>query len=79
MVRKTGIWKFVRRVVKFHSRSFDSFREKSEFQLPCVDQYADRLSNEEIGSLMGRTESSIKSLYFRTLKALKADLEARGW
>jgi hypothetical protein len=29
--------------------------------------------------LMGRTESSIKSLYFRTLKALRADLEARDW
>jgi len=28
---------------------------------------------------MGRSESSIKSLYFRTLKSLKADLEAREW
>ena len=54
-------------------------RQPEERQKLLILKFAERLSNEEIGSLMGRTESSIKSLYFRTLKALRADLEARGW
>ena len=53
-------------------------RQPEERQRLLILKFADRLSNEEIGNLMGRTESSIKSLYFRTLKALRADLEARG-
>lgn len=54
-------------------------RQPEDRQRLLILKYAQRLSNEEIGRLMGRTESSIKSLYFRTLKALRADLEARGW
>jgi RNA polymerase sigma-70 factor (ECF subfamily) len=54
-------------------------RQPEERQRLLILKLADRLSNEEIGRLMGRTESSVKSLYFRTLRALKADLEARGW
>lgn len=54
-------------------------RQPEDRQWLLILKFADRLSNEEIGRLMGRTESSVKSLYFRTLKALKADLEARGW
>jgi RNA polymerase sigma-70 factor (ECF subfamily) len=54
-------------------------RQPEERQRLLVLKFAERLSNEEIGRMMGRTESSIKSLYFRTLRALKADLEARGW
>ena len=54
-------------------------RQPEDRQRLLILKFADRLSNEEIGNLMGRTESSIKSLYFRTLKALKADLEARDW
>lgn len=54
-------------------------RQPEDRQRLLIMKFADRLSNEEIGRLMERTESSIKSLYFRTLKALKADLEARGW
>lgn len=54
-------------------------RQPEERQRLLIHKFADRLSNEEIGRLMARTESSIKSLYYRTLKALKADLEARGW
>ncbi|HEX9116915.1 MAG TPA: sigma-70 family RNA polymerase sigma factor [Anaerolineae bacterium] len=54
-------------------------RQPEERQRLLILKFADRLSNDEIGHLMGRTESSIKSLYHRTLKALKADLEARGW
>lgn len=54
-------------------------RQPEERQRLLVLKFADRMSNEEIGEILGRTESSIKSLYFRTLKALRADLEARGW
>lgn len=54
-------------------------RQPEERQRLLILKFTERLSNEEIGRLMERTESSIKSLYFRTLKALKADLEARGW
>ena len=38
-----------------------------------------RLSNVEIGELMDKSESAVKSLYFRTLSSLRQDLEARGW
>lgn len=34
------------------------------------------LSNVEIGAMMNRSESSIKSLYWRTLAALRQDLES---
>jgi len=54
-------------------------RQPEERQRLLILKFTERLSNEEIGRMMGRTESSIKSLYFRTLRALKADLEARGW
>ncbi len=64
--RKRALWSAIR-------------RQPEERQRLLILKYADRLSNEEIGEIMGRTESAIKSLYFRTLKALKADLEARGW
>ena len=42
-------------------------------------KFSSRLSNLEIGHLMDKSESSVKSLYFRTLAALRRDLEARGW
>lgn len=54
-------------------------RQPEERQRLLILKFTERLSNEEIGAVLGRTESSIKSLYFRTLKALRADLEARGW
>ena len=64
--RKQALWSAIR-------------RQPEDRQRLLILKFADRLSNEEIGQLMGRTESSIKSLYFRTLKARKGDLEARGW
>jgi RNA polymerase sigma-70 factor, ECF subfamily len=64
--RKQALWSAIR-------------RQPEDRQKLLILKFAERMSNEEIGQLMGRTESSIKSLYFRTLKALKADLEARGW
>jgi RNA polymerase sigma-70 factor (ECF subfamily) len=54
-------------------------RQPEERQRLLILKFTERLSNEEIGRMMGRTESSIKSLYFRTLRSLRADLEARGW
>jgi RNA polymerase sigma-70 factor (ECF subfamily) len=38
-------------------------------------KFVDHLSNAEIGQIMGRTEGAIKSLYHRTLLALRDHLE----
>jgi RNA polymerase sigma-70 factor (ECF subfamily) len=38
-------------------------------------KYVDRLSNAEIGEMMDRSEGAIKSLYHRTLLALREELE----
>ena len=54
-------------------------RQPEERQRLLIMKFSDRLSNEQIGQALDRTESSVKSLYFRTLKALKVDLESRGW
>lgn len=37
-------------------------------------KFVERLSNSEIGNVMGRSEGAIKSLYHRTLLALRDDL-----
>ena len=42
-------------------------------------KFSSRLSNLEIGEMMDKSESAIKSLYFRTLATLRKDLEDRGW
>jgi RNA polymerase sigma-70 factor (ECF subfamily) len=39
-----------------------------------VLKFAGRLSNAEIGAIMDRTEGAIKSLYHRTLIALRQEL-----
>lgn len=44
-----------------------------------IYKFSSRLSNVEIGRLMNKSESAIKSLYFRTLATLRNDLEARQW
>ncbi|MCC6168906.1 MAG: sigma-70 family RNA polymerase sigma factor [Caldilineaceae bacterium] len=44
-----------------------------------IFKFGSQLSNLEIGEMMNKSESAIKSLYFRTLAALRQDLEARGW
>lgn len=36
-------------------------------------KFVERLSNSEIGEIMGRTEGAIKSLYHRTLTSLRED------
>jgi len=40
-------------------------------------KYVERFSNAEIGQVMGRSESSIKSLYHRTLQSLRKDFADR--
>jgi RNA polymerase sigma-70 factor (ECF subfamily) len=40
-------------------------------------KFVEHLSNLEIGQIMGRSEGAIKSLYHRTLIALRDDLQAR--
>jgi len=42
-------------------------------------KFTERLSNREIGQIMGRTEGAIKSLYHRTLLALRDELEEEGF
>lgn len=44
-----------------------------------IYKFGNRLSNLEIGKLMDRSEGAIKSLYFRTLAALRKDLKAQEW
>lgn len=38
-------------------------------------KFVERMSNAEIGAVMGRTEGAIKSLYHRTLLALREEME----
>jgi len=45
-----------------------------ERQELLILKFVERLSNAEIGQIMGRTEGAIKSLYHRTLTALRAEL-----
>ena len=42
-------------------------------------KFTDRHSNQEIGQIMGRTEGAIKSLYHRTLLALRDELQGEGF
>lgn len=42
-------------------------------------KFGSQMSNVEIGALLEKSESAVKSLYFRTLASLRKDLEARGW
>ena len=52
-------------------------RLPSERQELLILKHSEGLSNAEIGSIMGRSEGAIKSLYYRTLLALKRDLTKR--
>ena len=40
-------------------------------------KFVERLSNREIGDIMGRSEGAIKSLYHRTLLSLREDIESK--
>jgi len=42
-------------------------------------KFVEKMSNAEIGQVMGRSEGAIKSLYHRTLIALRKELEKRSF
>jgi RNA polymerase sigma-70 factor (ECF subfamily) len=46
-----------------------------ERQQLLILKFVERLPNAEIGEIMGRTEGAIKSLYHRTLNALRDELK----
>ena len=50
----------------------------AERQQLIILKFVDHMSNSEIGEIMGRTEGAVKSLYHRTLLALRDDLGAEG-
>jgi RNA polymerase sigma-70 factor (ECF subfamily) len=50
-------------------------RLPSERQQLLILKFVDHLSNAEIGQVMGRTEGAIKSLYHRTLLAIRDELD----
>ncbi len=50
-------------------------RLPGERQELLILKFVDRLSNAEIGGIMGRSEGAIKSLYHRTLVSLREDLD----
>jgi RNA polymerase sigma-70 factor, ECF subfamily len=53
-------------------------RLPEERQQLLVLKFVEHLSNAEIGTIMGRTEGAIKSLYHRTLLALRDDLQMQS-
>lgn len=60
-----------------HSTLWDAInRLPPERRELLIYKFNNCLSNVEIGKLMNKSESAIKSLYFRTLAALRQDLEA---
>lgn len=50
-----------------------------ERQQLLILKFMERLSNAEIGQIMGRTEGAVKSLYHRTLLSLRDDLTRLSW
>lgn len=50
----------------------------SDRQQLLLLKFVDGLSNLEIGKILGRSEGAIKSLYHRTLLALREEMEKRG-
>lgn len=49
----------------------------AERQQLLILKFIERMPNAEIGEIMGRTEGAIKSLYHRTLSALRDELSAK--
>ncbi len=52
-------------------------RLPADRQQLLILKFTERMSNVEIGQIMGKTEGAIKSLYHRTLSALRDDLQSR--
>jgi RNA polymerase sigma-70 factor (ECF subfamily) len=53
-------------------------RLPEERQQLLILKFAERLSNAEIGQIMGRTEGAIKSLYHRTLSSLREEYDRQA-
>jgi RNA polymerase sigma-70 factor (ECF subfamily) len=49
-------------------------RLPSDRQQLLILKYVERMSNAEIGEIMGKTEGAVKSLYYRTLSFLREDM-----
>lgn len=61
-----------------HERLVEAVRRlPEERQQLLLLKFVDKLSNAEVGAIMDRSEGAIKSLYHRTLLALRDDLTAR--
>jgi RNA polymerase sigma-70 factor (ECF subfamily) len=54
-------------------------RLSGDRQQLLILKFAEGMSNAGVGKVMGRSEGAIKSLYHRTLVALRKDLESRGF
>jgi RNA polymerase sigma-70 factor (ECF subfamily) len=50
-----------------------------ERQQLLILKFVEQMSNAAIAQVMGRTEGAIKSLYHRTLEALRQECEHVGW
>lgn len=62
-----------------HERLIDVVRRlPADRQRLLVLKFTECMSNAEIGAIMERTEGAIKSLYHRTLIALRQELAQRG-
>jgi len=55
------------------------YRLPPDRQQLLILKFTEKLSNREIGDIMERTEGAIKSLYHRTLLALREELEQEGF
>lgn len=53
-------------------------RLPSDRQELLIFKFVDKLSNAEIGKIMGRSEGAIKSLYHRTLLSMRDEFEAKA-
>lgn len=53
-------------------------RLPSDRQQLLLLKFTEAMPNAQIGAIMGRSEGAIKSLYHRTLIALREDLQTRG-
>ena len=54
-------------------------RLPSDRQQLLLLKFLEAMPNAQIGEIMGRSEGAVKSLYHRTLIALRDDLQARGF
>ena len=69
---------FATQLLEDKSLLLDAIRRlPADRQELLILKFVERLSNAEIGNIMGRSEGAIKSLYHRTLLSLREDLHDR--